>query len=274
MPIEHTEAIVIRTVDFSETSLVLTLFTRDFGKVRGIAKGARQLKNSFDSSLDLLTRISVSLIRKNSDALDLLTEAKLIHRFRPGSAGIPGLYAGYYLAELLFVMTEEGDAMPELYDRAAAALARFEEGKQVEEQLILFPWELMTLSGERPSTGECVACGNPIPFEREIRRSRRIGFSMPDGGAVCADCQKTRGFRQLAAVDPRALRWLDRLGEGAPPALPEEAPLRREIQSLTDWMIDAKCGRVPKTRSQVRQALAEQAQNQNPRHEENQTDRS
>ena len=272
MPIEHTEAIVIRTVDFSETSLVLTLFTRDFGKVRGIAKGARQLKNSFDSSLDLLTRISVSLIRKNSDALDLLTEAKLIHRFRPGSAGIPGLYAGYYLAELLFVMTEEGDAMPELYDRAAAALARFEEGKQVEEQLILFPWELMTLSGERPSTGECVACGNPIPFEREIRRSRRIGFSMPDGGAVCADCQKTRGFRQLAAVDPRALRWLDRLGDGAPPALPEEAPLRREIQSLTDWMIDAKCGRVPKTRSQVRQALAEQAQNQNPRQAENPTD--
>ena len=54
MPIEHSEAIVIRTIDFSETSLILTLFSREFGKVRGIAKGARQLKNSFDSALDLL----------------------------------------------------------------------------------------------------------------------------------------------------------------------------------------------------------------------------
>ena len=170
MPIEHSEAIVIRTIDFSETSLVLTLFTRRFGKVRGIAKGARQMKNSFDSALDLLTRISVSLIRKNSDALDLLTEAKLIHRFQVGTSGISGLYAGYFLAELLQMTQEDGEAMPELYDLTVETLSRLEEGRCVEEHLYRFPWNLMALLGERLSTDRCVVCGRRIDYGTEIHR--------------------------------------------------------------------------------------------------------
>lgn len=259
MPIEHSEAIVLRTIDFSETSLVLTLFTRRFGKVRGIAKGARQMKNSFDSALDLLTRISVSLIRKNSDALDLLTEAKLIRRFQVGTSGIPGLYAGYFLAELLQMTLEDGEAMPELYDLTAETLSRLEEGRCVEEHLYRFPWSLMTLLGERLSTDLCVVCGRRIDYGTEIHRGRRVGLSLLDGGAVCAECRRTRGFRQLALVDPRAMEWFDRLGETVPPSLPGTGSVRREIRSVTDWMVDAKCGRMPKTRDQAYGALGDGA---------------
>lgn len=259
MPIEHSEAIVIRTIDFSETSLVLTLFTREFGRVRGIAKGARQMKNSFDSALDLLTRISVSLIRKNSDALDLLTEAKLIRRFQVGTSGIPGLYAGYFLAELLQMTLEDGEAMPELYDLTAETLSRLEEGRCVEEHLYRFPWNLMTLLGERLSTDRCVVCGRRIDYGTEIHRGRRVGLSLLDGGAVCAECRRTRGFRQLALVDPRAMEWFDRLDETAPPSLPDTKSVRREIRSVTDWMVDAKCGRMPKTRDQAYGALDDAA---------------
>ncbi len=75
-------AIVLRTVEFSETSLILTLFTREFGKVRGLAKGARRLKSAFESALDLLALCRIVFLRKSSEALDLLTEAKLLRRFR------------------------------------------------------------------------------------------------------------------------------------------------------------------------------------------------
>lgn len=255
MPIEHSEAIVIRTIDFSETSLILTLFSREFGKVRGIAKGARQLKNSFDSALDLLTRISVSLIRKNSDALDLLTEAKLISRFNVGGSGIPGLYAGYFLAELLQMTLEDGETMPELYDLTVETFRRLEEGQYVEETLYRFPWSLMAFLGERPSTDRCVVCGRKIDYGEEIRRKRRVGLSLLDGGAVCDECRRTRGFRQLASVDPRAMEWFDRLDETTPPSLPDPKEVRREIRSVTDWMVDAKCGRIPRTRDQAYRAL-------------------
>ena len=202
MPIEHSEALVIRTIDFSETSLILTLFTRGFGKVRGIAKGARQLKNSFDSALDLLTRISVSLIRKNSDALDLLTEAKLISRFNVGGSGIPGLYAGYFLAELLQMTLEDGEPMPELYDLTVETLRRLETGQHVEEHLYRFPWSLMSHLGERLSTDLCVACGRKIDYGEEIqlgRRRRRRGLCrLPAGTRIPAACAGRSGRDGLA----------------------------------------------------------------------------
>src|SRR5450759_3820095 len=83
MPSEKATAIVIRTVEFSETSLVVTLFTREFGKIGALAKGARRLKGPFESALDLLALCRIVFLHKSSDALDLLTEAKLLRRFRP-----------------------------------------------------------------------------------------------------------------------------------------------------------------------------------------------
>ncbi len=81
---EKTTAVVLRVVDFSESSSVVTLFTSDFGKISGLAKGARKPKGSFESALDLLSLVRVVFLRNSSGTLDLLTEAKLERRFRPG----------------------------------------------------------------------------------------------------------------------------------------------------------------------------------------------
>ena len=101
MSAEKTLAIVLRLVDFSETSCVVTLFTEDFGKVGALAKGARRPKGPFDSALDLLAVCRIVFIHKSSDALDLLTEAKMERRFRAATRDLSRLYAGYYVAELL-----------------------------------------------------------------------------------------------------------------------------------------------------------------------------
>ena len=82
MASEKTRAIVLKLVEFSETSCVVTLFTEDFGKVGALAKGARRPKSAFEGALDLLALVRIVFLRKSSDALDLLTEAKLERRFR------------------------------------------------------------------------------------------------------------------------------------------------------------------------------------------------
>ncbi|MGL4465069.1 MAG: DNA repair protein RecO, partial [Planctomycetia bacterium] len=105
MPAERTEALVIRGVDFSETSRVLTLFTRDFGKLSVIAKGGRRLRGPFEVSLDLLSLCSISVIRKSSGGLDVLTEALLRERFTGLRDDLQKLYAAYFLAELLDATT-------------------------------------------------------------------------------------------------------------------------------------------------------------------------
>src|SRR5207253_10760688 len=101
MSSEKATALVLRVVEFSETSSVVTLFTREFGKISGLAKGARRPKGPFESALDLLALCRIVFLRKSPGTLDLLTEAKLLKRFRPRAGELFNLYAGYYVAELL-----------------------------------------------------------------------------------------------------------------------------------------------------------------------------
>src|SRR6478672_5481893 len=118
MPSEKSRTIVLKVIEFSETSCVVTLFTEDFGKVGALAKGARRPKGPFEGALDLLALVRIVFLRKSSDALDLLTEARLERRFRPNSGDLSSLYAAYYVAELLGELTDDYDPHPELFDAA------------------------------------------------------------------------------------------------------------------------------------------------------------
>src|SRR3954451_20566773 len=122
MAAEKAQAVVLRTTDWSETSRIATLWTREFGKVRVLAKGGRRLRSNFENALDLLTVCSIVLLRKTSGSLDLLTEAQVVRRFPRLRKDLPALYAGYYVAELLADWTEDYDPHPALFDEARAAL--------------------------------------------------------------------------------------------------------------------------------------------------------
>ena len=118
--------LLLRLVDFSESSCVVTLFTEDFGKVGALAKGARRPKGPFDSALDLLAVCRIVFIHKSSGGLDLLTEARLDRRFRAATRDLSRLYAGYYVAELLQELTDYGDPHRDLYALADRTLANLD----------------------------------------------------------------------------------------------------------------------------------------------------
>lgn len=209
MSIETTNALVVRAVEFSESSLIVSLFTRDFGKVRGLAKGARRIKNPFETSLDLLASIRVSFIRKNRDALDLLTEAKLVRRFRPTRRNLRGLYAGYYLAETLDAATVDYEPNPELWDLADATLARLQTDDDVPRRLAAYEAGLLDALGEFPSTRFCVECGEELPLDSVKNPDRRILFAPNEGGVVCARCRSEKNFFELIPTTIAAFRLLE-----------------------------------------------------------------
>src|SRR5215469_13171703 len=106
MATEKAIALVLRTTDWSESSRIATLWTREFGKIRTLAKGGRRLKSNFESALDLLTLCSIVFLRKSSGGLDLLTEAQVAQRFPRLGSDLQALYGAYYVAELLSDLTE------------------------------------------------------------------------------------------------------------------------------------------------------------------------
>jgi DNA repair protein RecO (recombination protein O) len=212
MASEKTSAIVIRAVDFSETSLIVTLFTRDFGKLGALAKGARRLKGPFESALDLLALCRIVFLHKTSDALDLLTEAKLMRRFRPADKNLLSLYAGYYVAELLDDLTEANDPHPELFDLADETLAALSAGEPVARRVIRFELGMLQLLGMMPALGDCAECGKPVgPACRVGPGNDRIAFGLIDGGVLCPACRA--GKTQVVSVHAGVLKTMSRLAD-------------------------------------------------------------
>ena len=101
MSMEKTDALIIRLADFSESSRVVTFFTRDFGRISALAKGGKRLKGPFEAALDLLAICRIVFLRKSTPGLDILTEAQLTSRFKPSGRELERFYGGYYVAELL-----------------------------------------------------------------------------------------------------------------------------------------------------------------------------
>jgi DNA repair protein RecO (recombination protein O) len=204
----------VRTADWSDTSRIATLWTREFGKVRVLAKGGRRLKSNFESALDLLTVCSIVLLRKSSGSLDLLTEARVVQRFPRLRKDLASLYAAYYVAELLSDWTEDYDPHPSLFDEALATLetlgTRLPGEPQPVTDLRLARFELVLLRelGYSPVLEACAFCQATVS-------GQGLAFSPSAGGVLCPACQaRHRDRKPLPREGWDALRALYKSGEG------------------------------------------------------------
>jgi DNA repair protein RecO (recombination protein O) len=176
-----TDAIVLRSLRFSEADRILHLYSRERGRVGAIAKGVRKTKSRFGARLEPLSHVAL-LLHEGSGELHTVTGAELVRshhgiREHPYSLGVALIGA----EAMLRLFTE-----PEANDRAFAALARFldlldetapvSSGRAELDPLVLsFQLKLLWLSGYLPHVTACVECGS----------SELAGFSPRAGGAVC-----------------------------------------------------------------------------------------
>jgi DNA repair protein RecO (recombination protein O) len=241
MSSEKSLALVLRVVDFSETSCVVTLFTRDFGKISALAKGARRPRSSFESALDLLAICRIVFLHKSSDTLDLLTEAKLDKRFRAAQRDLSRLYAGYYVVELPREMTDEGDPHPFLFDVAIQTMADLDGSGPVAATVLRF--EILTLSelGHMPSFDGCASCG------KSLKPTRRLAFGQLAGGLLCPQCRE--GQKQVVSVTSDAIQVLKQFAEIQSDEwrrLEIDARVRGEIRGLISQYICNLLGHRPR----------------------------
>jgi DNA repair protein RecO (recombination protein O) len=237
---EKAEALVLRTTDWSETSRIATLWTREFGKVRALAKGGRRLRSSFESALDLLTHCSIVFLRKSSGSLDLLTEAQVRQRFPRLRTDLAALYAAYYVAELLADWTEDYDPHPLLFDEALDTLRSLgaPEGPETGPRLMRFEMVLLRELGYSPSLTVCAGCGVPAD-------GSGLAFSAPAHGVLCPRCQG--GQRDRRPLSPAAWQALVQLA--APDdgwCRPWSAAVRAELRQVLGQYVTYLRGRRPR----------------------------
>jgi DNA repair protein RecO (recombination protein O) len=241
---EKATALVVRTTDWSESSRIATLWTRELGKVRVLAKGGRRLKSNFESALDLLTVCSIVLLRKSSGGLDLLTEAQVTKRFPRLRTDLAALYGAYYIAELLADLTEDYDPHPNLFDEALAALedlgtsAGPGQPPATGPRLARFELVLLRELGYSPALESCAVCETPVG-------PTRLAFSPAAGGVLCPACQA--GHRLRRPLSPDAWEALRALTESGPAWQRAWGPaVRTEVRHLLDQYVTYLMGRPPR----------------------------
>jgi DNA repair protein RecO (recombination protein O) len=238
MSLQKTDAIVIRLVDFSETSCVVTLFSRDYGKIASLAKGARRLKGPFDSALDLLTVCRIVFLHKSSDALDILTEAKMVDRFRSASTSLPHLYAAYYIVELLDALTDEGDPHEELFEAALSAITALDELADVGATVFRFELAALRILGHLPSVDFCTGCGV------EVTGNGRVAFGHLSGGVLCGQCRE--GQSHVLGVSQKVLYAIREISSSEQVTPPLDDQVRGELRGVMNQYVSHLMGRRPR----------------------------
>jgi DNA repair protein RecO (recombination protein O) len=174
-----TSAIVLKRIDLAEKDRILTLYTRELGKVSAVAKGARKPGSKLSGSSEPFTylRGMLSIGRE----LDVLTQSDIRESFPNAKSAIVSLAYGFYIMELVNQLTDDRHPNPGLFDTILSAMYVLESGSDPEMTVRYFELNLLESIGYMPQFDCCVRCGLEMGKER-------VAFSPEMGGVVCKEC--------------------------------------------------------------------------------------
>lgn len=230
------EGLVLKHQPLGEADLLVTCYTREEGKLRAVARGARRPTSHLVGHLEPLTRVSLSLARRRS--LDLVTQAQVVQSFASVKGNLSAVAKGLYVAELVGGFGVEASANPALFHLALETLDGI--GAQPDSDLPLrsFELRLLAVSGLLPELYQCVECRQPLaPGDHR--------FSPNGGGTLCTRCAPPDIlWRPLSVRALKVLRLLHRTPLADLPRLELDSVLARELQgSLTasvEYWLDQK----------------------------------
>ena len=191
MAIQKSEAIVLKTFSFRETSLIVNLFTKDFGKIGGLIKGIRQAPQRYGGLPLVFSRSSIVFYERPEGDLNLVTQCDAEEQFLPIRRNLEKTnYANYFL-ELLDAVTFDYDKNERLFELTLDSLKALCLERESWRIARIFEIRLLNLSGFKPRLDSCVNCQRKIAAQARLPGYMRGGqgkFSSILGGILCPRC--------------------------------------------------------------------------------------
>ena len=207
-----------------EADLLVTLYTREFGKVRAIARGARRSTSKLVGHLEPLTQVKLSLAHGRD--LDYVNQAQVLTGFASLKGNLAAITKGLYVAELVDGFGSESNSNQSLYRLAIDTLHAIESDPDSDLPLRFFELHLLQVSGLMPELYRCVEC-------RESLTPGAHRFSPDLGGTLCLDCNPSDArLRPLSLRALKVLRLLHRTRLAELPTLTMDDRLSRELKAL------------------------------------------
>jgi DNA repair protein RecO (recombination protein O) len=208
MPVFRTEAIVTRSLPYGESDRILTFFTRDFGKLKGVAKGARRSRKRFQNALGLFTYLRLIFFDREGMGLVRVEGADVLHGFPNIRESLKRFYYGSYYLELINEMAGEREANQEAFELLFSFLSDLELEEPKEEWLRMFEVRILSLFGYRPHLIRCGLCQREW---KELEGEPHLFFSIEKGSLVCGPCSK--GYNNLYPLSLGTARLIDEISQ-------------------------------------------------------------
>lgn len=175
-----TEGIVLKSMEFKEADKIVTIYTKDYGKITAIAKGVRKTKSKFGSSLEILT-YSIFLIYKGRN-IDIVSQTEILESFFSTSKEVIKFAFAANCVEIVNKLIEEREINIGLFNLLKEVLHYLRRTNDPKLLALSFKWQTMSILGYRPSLDHCCKCNKSIEDQKEMY------FNVREGGLVCNNC--------------------------------------------------------------------------------------
>jgi len=175
-----TEGIVLKSMEYKEADKIVTIFTKNYGKITAIAKGVRKTKSKFGSSLEILTH-SVFLFYKGRN-IDIVSQTEILESFFSTSKEVFKFAFAANCVEVVNKLTEEREINIGLFNLLKEILHYLRVSDDPKLLTLSFKWQTMSILGYRPSLDHCCRCNKRVEDQKDMY------FNIKEGGLVCNNC--------------------------------------------------------------------------------------
>jgi DNA repair protein RecO (recombination protein O) len=248
---ERTPAIVLRGRPHGESDKIVTFLTKDWGKVTGIAKGAKRSQRRFVNVLEPFTHVHLRFRPSRSDELAFVFGCELIQSFRGPSRDLQRFALASYISELLDVMVTGREAGQETYALLLASLQVLEDAANLSPAFLpTLELQVLAHTGYAPHLIDCQQCGRD-PRAEELTWV----FSPSVGGLLCAHCRDHGGATLLLSPDTvQFLSTTRQAGESTPLNIFATPRVYKELRAMAGGMLSRHLQRPLKSRVFLEQA--------------------
>lgn len=183
-----TDAVVLKSMKYRETSKIVALYTRRYGKLRVVAKGARRTKSKFGGSLEPMTHITAIFYRRENRDLHVLSQAEIRDGYLRIHSSLEKLSIGFAIVGLVDTAFHDEEENEPVFRLLTQTLYMLDGAKESSRNLrAAFEMRLVSLLGFQPDFKSCAECGSQQSLDGG---KREIIFDLARGGLLCPRCER------------------------------------------------------------------------------------
>ncbi|MRR17498.1 MAG: DNA repair protein RecO [Deltaproteobacteria bacterium] len=181
---------VLKSLSYGESDLIVTFYSREFGKIKGIAKGAKRSKKRFANVFEPFSLAQIIFSRKNRDALAFIEACDIIEHYASIRQDLEKTLVASYFIDLADHFSPEGKSSESLFALLADFLSLLARDNVSDAAVRFFEMRLLKISGFEPALAACVRCKTPVT------NGASYYFYPREGGIFCASCARPERYDQ------------------------------------------------------------------------------